>query len=354
MFECLFLVTLIAPIGSPLGAAPRAANQEGKPQALTPSVPIERALRGGEMHVYRVELGPDDLSRFRLTTPTINVRLDPGALRLELIAFGSDGVALENKEYAPGGDSESGTYTFAEGAGSFLLRVRSMAEEAEGRYEILARVDADIEGDIGSAIALTVLMVSLVATSVSLIKVTRRQRAYRPVNGRTLPTSGAMSIVASLAMLLSVWSMWIVANAVAFGWAWWVAKPAARGATESSGAWVGATVFIVLLLALLVTAQVLALFALRLWVGWCDRRSGPTSTDRRGQFARGARWVLGNNLAFVLITITQTPWIRDYTGDKSGYVPASVIGGVIGAVGGLVLLWSFSQFDPKKVTWSHV
>lgn len=98
----------------------------------------------------------------------------------------------------------------------------------------------------------------------------------------------------------------------------------------------------------------LALFALRLWVGWSDRRSGLTSIDRCGQFARAALWVLGHDLAFVLIATTQTPWIRDYTGDKAGNVPATVIGGVIGVVGGFVLLWSFDQFIPKKVTSSHV
>ena len=183
------------------------------------------------------------------------------------------------------------------------------------------------------------------------------------------------------------WIQWVLANAIAFGWGWLLARPTAIdiGAEthESLGVIVFVAVFLVVPLAIQVTllverlllpaapsgpflialssclggglVTVAVLCMLPIYFGLATLVSGfglvvctlglvarASAQERdwlptwRLVWTRG-RWVLALTVFLVLFSTFAQPWLLKDKGRRSGNVPAAVLGAMIGSITGLGL-----------------
>ncbi|GBC78365.1 Regulatory protein AfsR [bacterium HR08] len=106
----------------------RPSPQQAEPRDLIPTTPIERELRGGEVHVYRLALEAGQYVRVVVAQRGIDV-----VVRL----FGPDGRQIVEMDSPTGTHGEESVAHVAEVAGTYRLEVAPLEKDAPpGRYEV--------------------------------------------------------------------------------------------------------------------------------------------------------------------------------------------------------------------------
>ena len=100
-----------------------------EPSPLTPGTPVEREIRPGDRHVYRVELGKGDFLAAGVQQKGIDLVVD---------VVGPDGRKLFEVDSPTGVNGRETLMFLARASGSHALEVRPLeAEVPAGRYEII-------------------------------------------------------------------------------------------------------------------------------------------------------------------------------------------------------------------------
>jgi CHAT domain-containing protein len=102
--------------------------QAGDERELLAATPIERELRSGEIHVYRIALGAGDYLRVLVT---------PHDIDLQSQLFAPGGTADIGVSFFPQGSGTRSVSLVAESSGSYRLEIRPAENNAKaGRYEV--------------------------------------------------------------------------------------------------------------------------------------------------------------------------------------------------------------------------
>jgi CHAT domain-containing protein len=127
----LLLIAIVLPTGQVGAGASRVAQGAQQARELVPGVPIEREMKGGEAHAYRLTLAAGQYA---------HVVVDQRGIDVEVSIFGPDGrrlVQIHRLDRLSGPEPVS---VVAETPGEYRLEVRGPGEEATpGRYE--ARIE---------------------------------------------------------------------------------------------------------------------------------------------------------------------------------------------------------------------
>ena len=95
---------------------------------LTPNVPVERSLNGGQTHSYKID--STEANRF------FDVVVDQRGVDVMLLLFAPDGKKLAEVDSPNGATGPERLAMVLENPGAYRLDVRSLEKEAPGRYEI--------------------------------------------------------------------------------------------------------------------------------------------------------------------------------------------------------------------------
>ncbi len=128
----LVSVTAVARTGEPAGAvgAPK-GEQEIRPSEaleLVPGKPIEREMKGGEAHSYRITVAAGQY---------VHVVVDQRGIDVVLVLYGPDGHKLLEMDSPNGTQVPEAASLVAQGSGTYRVGVRSLENDAPpGRYEV--------------------------------------------------------------------------------------------------------------------------------------------------------------------------------------------------------------------------
>jgi CHAT domain-containing protein/tetratricopeptide (TPR) repeat protein len=104
------------------------ARQDGIGPALEAGKPVERVLKGGEVHAYSIALNSGDY---------LHADVDQRGIDVVVTLFGPDGKKLAEKDSPNGEQGPEPVSIIAQAAGSYRLEVRSLEKGvAAGRYEV--------------------------------------------------------------------------------------------------------------------------------------------------------------------------------------------------------------------------
>jgi hypothetical protein len=96
-------------------------------QMLEQGKPIERELKGGEVHTYSIPLKAGQF---------FNVTVNQRGIDVAVLLFAPDGLQLAEVDSPNGTQGPEPVFWLAETSGGYSLKVRSSEKDAAGRYEV--------------------------------------------------------------------------------------------------------------------------------------------------------------------------------------------------------------------------